>query len=179
LTAPDEEAFFEMFDPWWSGAIEAWCSDLPVLKPEVWPFYVATLAKHDDRESGKPGHVHAHLIVGNLPLAEVAHTVESWPFFFQIENTYQPWGWLHYISSQQDPREHWEKPGLIRVLHRWVSPTMPVLEAWAQYSNAYRSAEAASDGARSKARGFTVSRAQKAARARWAKRHQHQPGGQP
>jgi hypothetical protein len=129
------------------------------------------------------GHVHAHLVVGNVPYADLMRGLASWKGRTHVERICNArggkWGAIHYVLSQEDPLDHRSKMG------NWGQPEgrqrefddsycHNVLEHvssanldWFAYLTRRQILQTAARRASTKSDRWKHDRAVKAARARW------------
>ena len=113
---------------------------------------------------------HAHLLVGGVPAGDLLAVLETWPALFHVERVGARWGALHYVFSQGETKPWLHARDPLSYCHALLCPPLESsnLELVLQTSRERSFARWGRRG-RLRSRKFRHERAQKAARARWAK----------
>jgi len=117
LTAPPG-CFEDWFVPWAEESFEGWWA---VTKALSFPDQAIWLGAKADRPTARiPGSgedPHVHLVVGNVPLADIMAAVERWPLgrpSIELTPLYHVWGKLHYMLTQSPVDTESDELGMAR-----------------------------------------------------------------
>lgn len=190
--------FLEAWNAWDGPSV--WTASVPVEYPPVWLGSVAreisglprsVVHRYRDPQGVEVemlspitvGHVHCHLVVGNVPYADLMRGLATWPGRFHVERIRNAkggkWGAIHYALAQDTPLQHRSKMGNGQqpedrqyeygdsYCHNVLQHVQSANLEWFAYLTRRQILRTASRRASSKSATWRRERARKAARARW------------